>query len=137
MLAIGVVVMALTITACFEAGAYLNRDDAPAWTRRGWVGEAAALLFVLLISMATAGLITGLIDAAKEGVGAVDAGLTVAAVVLAVLFGRLRRRRRKAAAMSARAPQPVDVPAMASVLADQPAPPLDQPPAGGPMRRAA
>jgi hypothetical protein len=132
-----VILMVSTIFACFEVGAYLNRDHAPAWTRRGWVGEGAALLFVSLISIATAGVIGGLVDAAEQGVKAFDAGIVGAALVGAVLLARWRVRRRRSFARAPASAQPVDQGAEETTEIRPPSPPRDQPPAGGSIPRAA
>ncbi|MEZ5934717.1 MAG: hypothetical protein R3F54_22820 [Alphaproteobacteria bacterium] len=137
MLVLGTLLIAPAILAFLEIGTFFNRADAPSWTRRGWVGETTAILFVFMIGLGTACVIGGLVDAGQDGIGAVDASLAFALVVLAVFFGHWRRRGRRAAAKASASARLVDVAAVHSALADQPTPPRDQPPAGRSMRPAA
>ena len=137
MLVLGTLLMALAIFGFLEIGAYFQRADAPSWTKRGWVGETTAILFVFLIGLGSVSVITGLIDAAQQGVGVVEAGLAAGVIVLAVLFGRWRRRGRKVAAKTPASARLVDLEAADLALGDAPSPPHDAPPAGGTMRRAA
>jgi hypothetical protein len=137
MLVLGIVLMALAIFGFLEIGAYFQRADAPSWTKRGWIGETTAILFVFLIGLGSVSVISGLVDAAEQGLGAIDAGLAIGVIVLAILVGRWRRHGRRAAAAEPALVRLVDMDAADLAFGDTPSPPHGAQPAGAAMRRAA